>query len=106
MYTACIKEVIICADCSEKIANAFHKAHGGVWLTRPNPPREGYKKKNVTIGLKKKVFERDFYRCLHCGTHKDLSVDHIKPESKGGETNLDNLQTLCKPCNSRKGVKE
>ena len=28
-----------------------------------------------------------------------LHVDHIKPWSKGGETNLDNLRTLCSVCN-------
>lgn len=29
-------------------------------------------------------------------------ADHIKPESWGGETSLDNLQTLCRSCNSKK----
>ena len=42
------------------------------------------------------------YRCKHCSTHLDLSADHIKPESWGGETTLDNLQTLCRSCNSKK----
>lgn len=64
------------------------------------------KKKKMSAGLRTKVFENDKYRCVHCGTHKDLCVDHIKPESSGGTFDLDNLQTLCKTCNSRKGVKE
>ena len=29
----------------------------------------------------------------------ELHVDHIKPWSKGGETVLENLQTLCATCN-------
>ena len=29
----------------------------------------------------------------------ELHVDHIKPWSKGGETILENLQTLCQKCN-------
>lgn len=60
------------------------------------------KKKKISHELKKKVFERDEYRCKHCGTHLDLCADHIKPESWGGETTLENLQTLCRSCNSKK----
>lgn len=32
-----------------------------------------------------------------------LSIDHIHPERHGGTLDEDNLQTLCRPCNSRKG---
>lgn len=53
--------------------------------------------------MRKAVWERDEYRCKHCGTHIDLTCDHITPVSRGGETRLSNLQTLCRPCNSRKG---
>jgi len=28
-----------------------------------------------------------------------LHIDHVTPWSKGGETEMDNLQTLCEPCN-------
>jgi hypothetical protein len=64
-----------------------------------------YRKKKIGNGLRTAVFERDAYRCRACGTHRDLRADHIVPESKGGPTTLDNLQTLCAPCNSRKGTK-
>ena len=49
------------------------------------------------------VFRRDSYRCVHCGSEDDLTVDHIHPWSKGGSDELENLQTLCGSCNSRKG---
>lgn len=62
------------------------------------------KKKTIPRSLAKVVFERDEYRCVTCGSHIDLSVDHIHPESKGGDLELSNLQTLCRPCNSRKGA--
>lgn len=51
------------------------------------------------------VYERDDYRCAHCGTAEDLSIDHIRPWSKGGTDDVENLQTLCRPCNSAKGDK-
>ena len=59
--------------------------------------------------LRFKVMQRDNFRCVACGRSpaKDLSielhVDHIKPWSKGGETVMENLQTLCKRCNLGKG---
>ena len=45
----------------------------------------------------------------HCkGCHKpyyykDLDVDHIVPQSKGGTDNIENLQLLCGHCNATKG---
>jgi 5-methylcytosine-specific restriction enzyme A len=34
-----------------------------------------------------------------------LEIDHIKALSKGGNDDLENLQTLCNVCNCRKGAK-
>jgi hypothetical protein len=58
-------------------------------------------------GLRRAVFERDGYTCQHCGLRSSagskLRVDHIIPVVRGGSSELDNLQTLCASCNSRKG---
>ena len=61
-------------------------------------------KQKISASLRWDVFKRDDFRCRNCGTRDDLSCDHIFPESRGGETTLDNLQTLCRSCNSRKGA--
>lgn len=48
------------------------------------------------------------YRCANCPNYflpDELTVDHIKPWSKGGRTELSNAQLLCKPCNSSKSNK-
>lgn len=63
------------------------------------------RKKKIPNSLRTEVFERDEYRCRQCGTHRDLRADHITPESAGGPTTLENLQTLCARCNSIKGTK-
>jgi 5-methylcytosine-specific restriction endonuclease McrA len=49
------------------------------------------------------VFERDDHRCVKCGATEDLALDHVHPWSLGGPDTADNLQVLCRPCNSRKG---
>lgn len=51
------------------------------------------------------VNRRDRFTCRACGKSPAndigvvLHVDHIVPWSKGGETTIDNLQTLCEKCN-------
>lgn len=55
--------------------------------------------------LRLRVYERNGWRCLQCGASEDLSLDHIYPWSLGGPDIEDNLQTLCRPCNSRKGAR-
>lgn len=97
----------VCAACAERIANAFSMKHGGRWLTWANKEAPSRKSGKAVIGqrLRTQVFERDFYRCLRCGTHLNLRADHVVPESQGGEATLENLQTLCQPCNSWKGTK-
>jgi 5-methylcytosine-specific restriction endonuclease McrA len=45
------------------------------------------------------------HRCLCCGKRRKLTADHVIPISKGGTSNIDNIQPLCGPCNSSKGTK-
>lgn len=35
---------------------------------------------------------------------RNLTVDHIVPQAKGGTDHLENLQLLCGACNSMKGT--
>jgi hypothetical protein len=57
------------------------------------------------IILRKSVLKKYGYRCLKCGEARHICVDHIKPRSKYPELSLDldNLQVLCRSCNSSKG---
>ena len=54
--------------------------------------------------LRWEVWSRDNFTCLCCGSRMFLVIDHVHPEAHGGKTVIDNLQTLCQPCNSRKNA--
>ena len=60
--------------------------------------------KNVTRVQRQRIYERDGFRCKKCGSDEHLSIDHIVPIAKGGDSSDGNLQVLCYPCNHRKGV--
>lgn len=61
--------------------------------------------RDPSLRLRWHVLQRDRFTCRACGASPaltpgvELHVDHIKPWSKGGETVLENLQTLCSGCN-------
>lgn len=52
---------------------------------------------------RKNIFIRDNHTCVYCGTHENLSVDHVLPSSKGGKSNFVNCVTSCVKCNTHKG---
>lgn len=58
----------------------------------------------IPASVRRAVYLRDGYRCLRCRIPERLSLDHIIPWSKGGPDTVENLQTLCRPCNSSKGA--
>jgi hypothetical protein len=60
------------------------------------------------------IYLRDGCRCVYCGITLDqlleayddnfLTVDHVKPRSKGGSNKPENLVTSCYDCNQLKGT--
>jgi 5-methylcytosine-specific restriction endonuclease McrA len=49
------------------------------------------------------------FRCVYCGvpaTETKLQIDHVKPVSKGGGKEMDNLVAACFDCNQGKKAKE
>ena len=61
--------------------------------------------RNPSWRLRFLVMRKDNFSCCFCGASPaknpsiNLHIDHIVPWSKGGETLLTNLQTLCEQCN-------
>lgn len=66
-------------------------------------------RKSIKKSVRFEVFKRDGFKCQYCGAAAPeaiLEVDHINPVSKGGDNDIMNLITACKPCNSGKSDRE
>ena len=62
-------------------------------------------RKVLSRSMKNEILMRDGYTCQNCSTTTGpFHIDHIRPYSKGGWQDPSNLQTLCVPCNTSKGV--
>ena len=51
------------------------------------------------------IYKRDDYTCGYCGAKEGLTLDHVIPQSKGGQDTWENLVTCCLKCNLKKGDK-
>ncbi len=55
---------------------------------------------------RRNIFARDENVCQYCGRHfptSELSLDHVGPRSRGGDTSWENIVCACVACNVRKG---
>ena len=54
---------------------------------------------------RRNIFERDKHTCQYCRkilSKPDLTIDHVIPQSKGGEDSWENLVLACVKCNVKK----
>jgi 5-methylcytosine-specific restriction endonuclease McrA len=71
-------------------------------VTYVRVPRDVHRRK-IT---RKAVLARDSWTCQYCGSGRPgLTVDHVIPRSRGGESVWENIVASCAPCNRRKGNK-
>jgi 5-methylcytosine-specific restriction endonuclease McrA len=55
---------------------------------------------------RKNIMMRDRYTCQYCAKTmpaSELTLDHVIPRSRAGESAWENLVACCHPCNNRKG---
>ena len=89
----------------KKIIEYFNNELQKRLLREINQPRLDACKFTSRKDVKDYIYLKYGKKCLCCGSEKNISLDHIVPIKKGGKNTLDNLQPLCKSCNSKKGVK-
>ncbi len=57
---------------------------------------------------RRNLLRRDQSMCQYCGRfpgHHELSIDHVIPRARGGDTSWENCVLACVQCNRRKGSK-
>jgi hypothetical protein len=62
----------------------------------------------LSTDLRNRLLEADNRHCAYCytaeaNTGQPMTVDHIVPQSQGGETSFENLCFACRRCNEFKG---
>ena len=63
-----------------------------------------YRVKKISVS-KHRILKRDRYKCVYCGSNRELTIDHVLPKSRGGKNTWDNMVTCCGRCNCKKGDK-
>ena len=88
----------------ENLISRLNDKHGdryndeGIWNSIVRVERG-----RVSNKMRFSIYEKDNYRCRKCKRHTDdLEIDHIISIAKGGKSEYNNLQTLCKRCNKNK----
>ena len=75
------------------------------FLIRKNKRRRDNAEGSHTFGEWELLKRQYGYCCPACGkceTEIKLEIDHIIPLSKGGSNYIENIQPLCRSCNSKK----
>lgn len=117
MKAVCLVEVYDVSTCncgSCQFTAGLRRKWGSPRKKKPYAPKKGGHRKMPTTryttenfqhlakGRRLEIFERDRGVCRECGSGDWLTIDHIKPRSKGGTNAPSNLQTLCYDCNHLK----
>jgi 5-methylcytosine-specific restriction endonuclease McrA len=54
---------------------------------------------------RRNIFKRDHFTCQYCGRQpgsEELTIDHVLPRSRGGQSTWENCVLACLECNHRK----
>jgi hypothetical protein len=89
--------------CGGYVREVIEAAFDAERLPRPVTRRTEPSRPGLNADQRGFIFARDGLHCQSCGGSDNLTVDHIIPIIKGGTDDPDNLQTLCRSCNCRKG---
>lgn len=96
------------AEIKQLIQDDEVQKHSGIYPYLFNRQEKHLNLRAFTDNQKRKKYEEQGGICPICQNHfdyKEMEGDHILPWSKGGKTNLENLQMLCKNCNRTKSSK-
>lgn len=89
------------SDCRNFIKSKY-KEHQEYIERIANEPRKQANRYIAKTSTRNEVFKLHGKACLCCSTDKNITIDHVIPVFLGGADSIENLQPLCKSCNSKK----
>jgi len=93
----------------EKWFEILFPHHKNMWKKAYKKVRTKVSSINANYGIKAEDLIAEAYgtECLYCDRKlvvSNISIDHIIPQSRGGENSIENTHVICNRCNRRKGV--
>ncbi|MCE7698572.1 MAG: HNH endonuclease, partial [Methanobacterium paludis] len=88
-------------SCVQRLTDLENEKVNGIYKGKESPETK------LDNEIRDKILGEYPY-CLSCGEKdkKLLEIDHVNPRYFGGKDSIDNLQTLCRYCNSTKNTME
>ena len=89
----------------EAFVSSIRESTANVEVNSTKPQKSKKNPRSINYRTRFKVLQRDGCKCCICGaspaidSHVVLHIDHVIPVSKGGSSDITNLQTLCSKCN-------
>jgi hypothetical protein len=59
----------------------------------------------INKDVRSELLRMSEHKCSTCADTTNLEIDHVVPISKGGTSDVGNLQVLCRSCNRKKRVR-
>ncbi len=77
------------------------------WVAGRNARPEAQARRGISSGRRRRIYARDGFKCVRCGSTVDLTVGHEPPLASEldprREYSDDELVTECRSCNSSSG---
>ncbi len=96
--------ILLCHDCIIKRQEKRKQAKKRFWICKSSKRiKRKISKTGFLARIRKKVLQRDDYRCVWCNTDKKIGLGSLVPESRGGKRCIENYVACCQKCRPSKG---
>ncbi|MBA7542118.1 hypothetical protein ES705_34437 [subsurface metagenome] len=96
--------ILLCHDCIIKRQEKRKEDKKRLWEWKPTKhTKRKISKTGFFNRVRKKVLQRDDYRCVWCDMDKKIGLGSLIPESRGGKRCIENYVACCQKCRPSKG---
>lgn len=66
--------------------------------------KEQIQRQYISLKIKREIWRKASGKCTNCESEHALEIDHVRPLSKNGNNEPENLRLLCRQCNQRAAI--